>query len=497
VSVRVRVTGVAVAVTAVALAIGGWGMLRSIESTQLGRIAAAADARVDALVAQLEDGVPPERVELLTGAGGAGSGVIQVLSDDGRVLTATPGAAIDPLVVLAGTPGDVGAFAGTGILISGSAGAARVEEPLPGTFEAAVPLDIRFQRVTTPDGDVVVVAASPLSEVTRSLDAVRRSLWVGLPLVVLLVGVVAWVVTGRALHPVEAMRMEAESITHSTLHRRVPEPTTTDEVGRLARTLNAMLDRLEGSAERQRRFVADASHELRTPVATLRAELEVARRAGDEAALRRAVEGALAEEARLETLLADLLLLASVEEAGAGPRDEVDLGALATAEAERPRPVPVAVAVDGDVDGHVVGSHRQLERVVRNLLDNAGRHAQSAVAVSVEGGRLVVDDDGPGVAEADRERIFERFTRLDEGRARDAGGAGLGLSIVRAVAVAHGGTVTVESSPTLGGARFTLVLAAHPAGHPATSAAGPKEVRPPTGSASLDGGPPPPSGDPG
>jgi signal transduction histidine kinase len=470
VSVRVRVTAVAVVVTAIALAIGAWGMLRSIESTQLGRIAAAADERVDAVVDQLESGVPPERLEILAATGGLGPEVLQVLSEQGDVLTATPGAAVDPLVIVASGPGAVGAFTGpgSGIMISGSAGATRVEERLPGAFETAIPLDIRFQRVSTPKGDVTVVAASPLSEVTRSLDAVRRSLWVGLPLVVALVGAVAWVVTGRALRPVEAMRLEAESITDSTLHRRVPEPATTDEVGRLARTLNAMLDRLERASERQRRFVADASHELRTPVATLRTELEVATLAGDEAGLRLAVEGALAEEARLEALLADLLLLASVEERSTGPREEVDLGALAAAEAERPRPVPVAVSGTG----RVVGSPRQLERIVRNLLDNAARHAEAAVTVDVDGGRMVIDDDGPGVADADRERIFERFTRLDEGRARDAGGSGLGLSIVRAVATAHGGTVTVERSPTLGGARFTLVLAVADGGNPPVPTAG-------------------------
>jgi signal transduction histidine kinase len=339
-------------------------------------------------------------------------------------------------------------------MIAGSAGSTRVQEPVPGTFEAAVPVDIRFQRVATPSGDVMVVAASPLSEVTRSLDAVRRSLWVGLPFVVLLVGAVAWVVTGRALHPVEAMRLEAESISDSTLHRRVPEPPTTDEVGRLARTLNAMLDRLEASAERQRRFVADASHELRTPVATLRTELEVASLAGDEDGLRRAVEGALAEEARLEALLADLLLLASVEESPAGAGELVDLAAVATADAERPRRVPVSV----EGSGQVIGSPRQVEQAVRNLVDNAARHATSAVTVTVEGSQVVVDDDGPGVPDADRDRIFERFTRLDEGRTRDEGGSGLGLSIVQAVAGGHGGTVTVERSPTLGGARFTLAL---------------------------------------
>jgi signal transduction histidine kinase len=442
-SVRVRVTAVAVVVTAVALAVGGWGLVRSVERTQLGRIAAATERRVDAVADQLAAGVPVDELQVASGTDQFRASVIQVLDARGDVLTASPSVAVDPLVVVAGGMAAPPPDATRGAVIAtGSAGGGRIpDDVLTGTFESAVELDLRYQTVETPTGDVTVVAASPLAEVTRSLDAVRRSLWFGLPLVVVLVGAVAWFVTGRALHPVEAMRMEAEAITHSTLHRRVPEPATADEVGRLARTMNAMLDRLEGSAERQRRFVADASHELRTPVATMRTELEVARRAGNEAALRRAIDGALAEEARLEALLADLLLLASVEEAPAAGSEEVDLAALAAAEAERPRAVPVTV----EGSGAVRGSRRQLERVVRNLLDNAGRHARAAVAVTVASGRLVVDDDGPGVPEGDRERVFERFCRLDEGRTRDAGGSGLGLSIVKAIVERHRGRIDVTS----------------------------------------------------
>lgn len=452
-SVRIRVTAVAVVVTAVALAVGGWGLLRSIESTQLAEIAADAEARLDLMTERLEAGVPVQ--EALIEAPVPGS-FVQVLDERGDILTGSPGTAADPFVVV-GSGGTVPAgadlAAGT-VLVSSVDGATRVERSLPGTAGDAVALELRWERVVTPDGELTVATASPLEEVTRSLAAVRRSLWVGLPLVVVLVGAVAWFVTGRALRPVEAMRLEAEAITHRSLHRRVPEPTTNDEVGRLARTMNAMLDRLEGSAERQRRFVADASHELRTPVATLRTELEVAQRAGDADSLRDAVDAALGEEQRLEALLADLLLLASVDDAPATAGEPVDLAALAAAEAERPRRVPVSVTGAGVV----TGSRRQLEGVVRNLFDNAARHARSAVVVTVDGGRLVVDDDGPGVPVEERRRIFERFTRLDEGRARDDGGAGLGLSIVEAVATAHGGAVEVGDAPTLGGARFAVTL---------------------------------------
>lgn len=456
-SVRVRVTAVAVAVTAVALAIGGWGLVRSIERTQLGRIAAATEDRVDAVAARLAAGTPPEQLRLSVAAGVPGASVVQVIDNGtGGVVSSAPNLLIDPLMVIEGGAARVRLPARGSATVDPATGEGVVVESLPGTMATPVPFELRFRTVETPSGDLTVVAASPLDEVTRSLDAVRRSLRIGLPMVVALVGLIAWFVTGRALRPVEAMRAEADAITHSTLHRRVPVPRGGDEVGRLARTLNAMLDRLEASAERQRRFVADASHELRTPLATLRAELEVAQRANRAGPLREGVAGALDQEARLEALLADLLLLASVDESAPVELEPVDLGAVVGEEAERPRAVPVAVTGSGTV----AGRPSQLARVVTNLLDNAARHATTAVVVTVDGGRLVVEDDGPGIPPEHRERVFERFTRLDEARARDAGGAGLGLSIVAAVVAAHGGTVAVDGSPALGGARVTVALPA-------------------------------------
>lgn len=467
-SVRVRVTAVAVVVTAVALGVGAWGLMRSVERTQLGRIAAAADTQVKAVAAQLGSGVTADRLHLSGTGGAVPAGVVQVISADGAVLATSGSGSIGPLVgstaPLAGGTGEVSppgavtatvpAGGGPGP-VTGAVATARIEAPDTGVSGVSTPLEIRSERVDTPNGQVTVVAALPLAEVSRSLAAVRQALWVGLPVVLALLGLLTWTVTGRALRPVEAMRSEAEAITHTTLHRRLPEPARADEVGRLARTMNAMLDRLEGAAEQQRRFVADASHELRTPVATMRTELEVAQQAGDHASLRDAVDGALREEARLEALLTDLLLLAAAESPVPGERAQpVDLGGLVAAEARRPRAVPVEV----DGAGTVTGSEKQLERAVRNLLDNAARHASTCVHVTVDGGRLLVDDDGPGIPLADRSRIFERFTRLDEGRARDDGGSGLGLSIVRAVAAAHGGTVCVEDAPGLGGARFVLDL---------------------------------------
>ena len=291
----------------------------------------------------------------------------------------------------------------------------------------------------------------------------------GLPALVALVAAVAYVLVGRALRPVEAIRAEVDAISGSTMHRRVPEPPTDDEIARLARTMNAMLDRLDTSATRQRQFVSDASHELRSPVAAIRTGLEVARRKPDRANWPAVVDTALAEESKLESLLDDLLLLAKHDENGAGALrpEPVNLSALVSAEARRPRRVPVDVALpptNGTTEPLVIpGADNELARMVGNLVDNAARHAETAVQIALatqdDFVRLTVDDDGPGIPSGDRERIFERFARLDNSRARDNGGSGLGLAVVRSIATRHRGHVWVEDSPT-GGARFIVELPA-------------------------------------
>jgi signal transduction histidine kinase len=336
---------------------------------------------------------------------------------------------------------------------------------------SAAQVEMVSRRVETSDyGTLRVTAIGPGDEIARTVDAVSHALWLMLPSLVGVVALVAWWLAGRALRPVEAIRLEAESIGGSTIHRRLPEPASDDEIGRLARTMNAMLGRLDRSAQRQRQFVSDASHELRSPVAAIRTDLEVALREGDRADWPSVARAVLAEEGRLERLLNDLLVLAADEEtAGASVHGTpVDMLRLAVEEADRPHRVPVRLgateaAPDPD-DATVTGVPARLDRALTNLVDNAVRHARSTVRVTVsrEGDfvRTVVDDDGPGIEPADRERIFERFTRLDGSRARRQGGAGLGLAVVRSIAGRHGGYVWADVSP-LGGARFTLDLPAH------------------------------------
>jgi signal transduction histidine kinase len=319
------------------------------------------------------------------------------------------------------------------------------------------------REIQTAAGNITLVAQQSVAEVNTTVDNVTRLMYVGVPLLVLLVAFAVWYFAGRALRPVELIRLEAASITGSTIHRRVPEQGTDDEVGRLAHTMNAMLDRLELSSQRQRQFVSDASHELRSPLASIRANLEVALRNYDRADWPAVARRALSEDQRMEDTVSELLELARLDESqGEEPLTslpEVDLDELVLDETLLPHVVLVnATRVSA---GRVHGRREQLARLVRNLVDNATRHAQTRVDLSLQTTdgtvELTVDDDGPGIDPDDRERVFERFTRLDDGRARDAGGLGIGLAIVKAIVEQHGGSVTIDDAP-IGGARFLVQL---------------------------------------
>lgn len=319
-------------------------------------------------------------------------------------------------------------------------------------------------------GDTVtVLVGRSLDDVAEATSATVSLLAVGVPVLVLVVGSVTWWITGRALGPVESIRAEVESISAIDLHRRVPEPETGDEVARLATTMNRMLSRLETSQKRQRRFVSDAAHELRSPVASIRQHVEVAIEHPDHASLDDLAEVVHRENLRVEHLVDDLLLLARLDEAASRVEEQVDLDDLVLAEAARLGAENALTVETGGISAaRVVGSPIELGRVVRNLADNAARHARSTVRFTLrdEGDRVVltVDDDGPGIEPEDRARVFDRFVRLDDARSRDGGGAGLGLAIVRAVAQAYGGTASVGES-RLGGASVEVGLPVAPA-HP-------------------------------
>ncbi len=312
-------------------------------------------------------------------------------------------------------------------------------------------------------GPLTVVVGRSLESVTEASGAVTRVLWIAVPLLLLVVGAVTWVVVDRALAPVDAIRAEVEAISGRELHRRVPEPRGGDEIARLAATMNRMLARLEEAQFRQRRFVSDASHELRSPVASIRQHAEVAQSHPEGSTVGELADVVLEEDGRLQRIVEDLLLLTRIDEGTLElRRAPVDLDDLVFEEAARLRgATDLRIDVGGVSAGRVSGDRDKLERLVRNLSDNAARHARSAISLSLRDGGsevvLAIDDDGSGIAAAQRERIFDRFVRLDDARDRDSGGSGLGLAIVLEIAAFHRGTVRVLDS-ALGGARFEVRL---------------------------------------
>ncbi|WP_329352875.1 HAMP domain-containing histidine kinase [Streptomyces sp. NBC_01261] len=351
----------------------------------------------------------------------------------------------------------------TGAPARGKVSTAVDRETLPVRFDDRS-RDYGFAAVqgTTYDGRTYTVyAGTSLADEQATLGQVTRTMLVALPFLLLVVAAVTWLATRRALRPVEGIRAEMAAITGSgDLTRRVPVPRARDEIGRLARTTNQTLAALEQSVERQHRFVADASHELRSPIASLRTQIEVAdQHPGllDTGDLHHDV-------VRLQHLAADLLLLARLDAGEQPAHSLLDLTALVREEVARRAPtdrVTPEVVADDEAVPQVLGSRGQLARVLGNLLDNAQRHTATAITVTLARAGddvvLTVADDGHGIAPADRPRVLERFVRLDEARSRDDGGAGLGLAIARDVVRNHSGDLTVAEAPS-GGAAFLVTL---------------------------------------
>lgn len=435
---------IAAAATAVVLVVGGAALALSLRAVMIDDAMDAGRLRARDLGALAAENALPRTLPI-----GQDSNLVQVVADDGRVLGSSANIEGRPALELPPEPpGSVREIEVDGLPMADSGG-----------------YRIVARGISTPAGPATVYVAASIEEIDETALLVGQICLVGIPLLVVALSAAMWRVLGRTLAPVETIRQEADAISGRHLDRRVSEPPQYDEIGRLARTVNAMLARLQDSAERQRRFVADTAHELRSPIASLRTQLEAAR------ASRRAVDwteisGDLLEETiRMQQLAEQLLLLARADAGTLGrTHAAVDLDDIVdTVVGHLAMDGPVLVDRHGVEPAQVTGDALLLEQLVRNLVDNAVTHAgrQVHISLSVVGDEavLTVDDDGPGIPADRRQEIFERFTRLDGARDRDHGGAGLGLAIVADIVKAHGGQVEVGDAP-LDGARFRIRLPA-------------------------------------
>ena len=359
--------------------------------------------------------------------------MVQVLSADNRVLTGSLTA--DRLTALVTPEEKARALAGDLVIVAGN------RSGMSGGLQvSAVEAGPGSDRVT-------VVAALPTADLESATSTLRTLLLIVFPLLLLVCAVIAWRVIGAALAPVEELRSGASRIDGSSADERLPVPPSHDEIAALATTLNEMLDRVAAARRTQRAFVADAAHELRSPLATMRTQLEVAERLDEGGRL---PEDLRPEVARLSALVEDLLLRARADDDRsvgrvAGPVElgrlvEDVVGRYATAR------VPVRCSVPSGEGGTVEASYDDLYRALTNLVDNAVRHATTGVEVAISASRVTVTDDGHGIPEQDRERVFDRFTRLDEARDRDSGGTGLGLAIARELLRRNGFRVSLEDA---------------------------------------------------
>jgi signal transduction histidine kinase len=440
-TVRVRLAVLSLLVVAVGLVVGGVIVVELVRHNLTSNVQGEARQRARDTAALLRTGQLPHALP----ASGEDRTLVQVVDPAGRVIAANlqsiaeapllnqrPGGG--PLTVTLDHPGlgDGGAYVVVGI-------------------------NARYRAQ-----HVVVYAASSLEPVSEAVQATALGLAVTVPLLLLVVGGTSWVLVGRALRPVEALRKEVSDITASDLDRRVREPEIHDEIGRLAGTMNAMLARLQTAHERQRRFVGDAAHELRSPVANILTQLEVGLAHRKDTDWVRLAQSLHRDGVRLDQLSEQLLVLSRADADAAGhPTQDVDLDELVLAEVEALRARgKVKVELPQFSAARLTSRPEDLRMVVRNLLDNAERHASQLVTVSLwttqDDVELVIADDGAGIPPDYRERVFERFYRIDSARDRDSGGAGLGLAIVRDVVLGYGGTAWVADSAE--GAEFHVRL---------------------------------------
>jgi signal transduction histidine kinase len=439
-TVRTRVTVAAGLALTAAVLLG----LAAMYPLQLGSADRTVQSQLRAYATQIEQaGAQGAFPRPLPGSALDPAAQAQVLDSGGAVLAATR--------TLAGLPALYR-------LPSGSAGPVRQK-----AADGVLPRELFvFGEHATAGGRPVIIVTSTATSLRRQVnDTFAQLLVIGMPALLVLACATVWLVVGRALGPVERIRHAAAAVTHADLSRRVPEPGTDDEIGRLAGTVNGMLARLEDSAARQRRFVADASHELRSPLTAIRTTLEVGLAYPEGAPWPDIARRAARQSERLEALIAQLLLLAK-SDAGrlADRRQPADLHALLTETTAAIAAPGISIDICVPPGTTVTGSPDELSRMFRNLADNAVRYARGRVLITAGAtDPLVVEviDDGPGIPASERTRVFDRFVRLDPGRGRAGGSSGLGLAIAADIAAAHGATIAVTEADG-GGTRAVVTF---------------------------------------
>ena len=438
--IPVRSAIAAAAVVLVSFVIVGAAVAAVLYRQLLADVDSAADQRTREVVTALQSGPVDELDGRLLATNGQ-IVAVQILDASGAVVRATPGIAAAPMT-----------------------GPGTMSRPSPPSTSAEGDEDVRVREQSTDDteGGYTVVVKSANGAVRSTVRNVAVLLAAAMPFVVGGATAATFVLVRRSLRSVEAIRTQVADISAQDLSGRVPVPAHRDEISALATTMNDMLARVESGQAAQRRFVGDASHELRSPLATIISAVEIGLTHPELSQEQLARELVLPEAQRMQALIDDLLLLARSDERGIVlRRSDVDLDDLAAQEVGRLDREGVRTVRADLLPARVVGDPQALSRVLRNLVDNAVRHARSVVEVAVwiqDGSAcLSVADDGPGIPAADRARVFERFVRLDTDRSRAGGGSGLGLAIVAEIVAAHGGSVIVADRSG-GGTVITVQL---------------------------------------
>ena len=442
---RLRIATISALSVGLVLTVGAFVITSTLRSRLDDAATRSAELRARDVAALVQAGALPRTLALP----GEESAFVQVVDSSSRVIASTNNVEGEPPIST----------------LRPSIGSTLVATILVEPLSDSATMRVAVLDVVGDSSGVTVYAGENLTDARATVAALTLLLLMGIPLLAGVTGTVTWWAVGRTLRPVQAITTTLADITANDLHRRVPASVADDEIGELTQTVNDTLARLDTAVQTQRRFVADASHELRSPLAALRADLEVSTLHPTVTMWPDAARDMLGDVQRLQHLTDDLLLLARLDMQIPAAHTSVDLTPLVVAAITEIRRSDITVTSAGLDRPHIVaGETGSLRRMVRNLVHNAEQHAERHISVELStAGALVqfgVNDDGPGIAPEDREIVFERFVRLDEARSRRQGGSGLGLAIVADVVTAHHGSVSVDTA-ALGGASFTVDLPAH------------------------------------